>query len=292
MADVLIVGCGDIGLRVARLCRGRGDVVRTVVRSRARVEALRAAGFPAAQADLDEPVSLAGLAAGGALVFYLAPPPPTGVVDTRLSAFLAGPASAVPPARVVYVSTSAVYGDCGGDWVTEDRLPAPSTDRGRRRLAAERALLDWQHASNVPVVILRVPGIYGPGRLPERRLREGLPVLRPEDSPYTNRIHADDLAAVCLAAAERGRPGAAYNVSDGHPSTMTDYFTRIAELLDLPRPPMVGPAEARRLLSPGMWSFLQDSRRLDNRRMREELGVSLRYPNLEAGLPSCLGPKD
>ncbi len=288
MAAVLIVGCGDIGRRVARLYGAGGDAVVAVVRRPAAAADLAAEGIASLVADLDDPATLAELPTGGALVFYLAPPPSPGVADPRINAFLDGPARARPPARVVYISTSAVYGDCGGQWVSEERTPAPTTDRGRRRLAAERALLDWQRTTGVPAVILRVPGIYGPGRLPERRLREGLPVLRPEDSPYTNRIHADDLAAVCAAAAERGRPGAAYNVSDGHPSTMTDYFNRIADLLALPRPPTVDMAEARRVLSPGMLSFLQDSRRLDNRRMREELGVTLRYPELDAGLSTCI----
>ena len=287
MAGVLIVGCGDIGRRVARLYRVRGEAVSGTARRPERAAELAAEGIDALLADLDEPASLVELPTAGALVFYLAPPPADGVVDPRMTAFLSGPATARPPSRIVYVSTSAVYGDCGGAWVTEQRPPAPSTDRGRRRLAAETALLDWQGATGVPVVILRVPGIYGAGRLPVRRLREGLPVLRAEDSPYTNRIHADDLAAVCVAAAERGRPGAVYNVSDGHPSTMTDYFNRIADLLDLPRPPAVDMAEARRVLSPGMLSFLQDSRRLDNRRMCEELGVTLRYPDLETGLRAC-----
>jgi nucleoside-diphosphate-sugar epimerase len=287
VAGVLIVGCGDIGRRVARLYRARGEAVSGTARRPERAAELAAEGIAPLLADLDEPASLVELPTADALVFYLAPPPAGGVVDPRMTAFLSGPATARPPSRIVYVSTSAVYGDCGGAWVTEERPPAPSTDRGRRRLAAETALLEWQDAAGIPVVILRVPGIYGAGRLPVRRLQEGLPVLRAEDSPYTNRIHADDLAAVCVAAAERGQPGAAYNVSDGHPSTMTDYFNRIADLLELPRPPAVDMAEARRVLSPGMLSFLQDSRRLDNRRMCEELGVTLRYPDLEAGLRAC-----
>jgi nucleoside-diphosphate-sugar epimerase len=134
------------------------------------------------------------------------------------------------------------------------------------------------------VVILRVPGIYAHDRLPIRRLREGLPVLAEADSPFTNRIHADDLARVCIAAMKRGRPGAAYNVSDGHPTTMTDYFNRVADCLGLPRPPVVDRSTARQALSPSMLSFLEESKRLDNRRMREELGVELIYPDLVAGL--------
>jgi nucleoside-diphosphate-sugar epimerase len=137
------------------------------------------------------------------------------------------------------------------------------------------------------VVILRVPGIYGPGRLPVERVRQGVPVLIPEESPYSNRIHADDLAAACVAAARHGQAGRAYNISDGHPTTMTDYFWRIADLHDLPRPPAISLAEARMVLTPAMLSFLEESKRLINRRMLNELHVSLIYPNLAGGLVHC-----
>jgi nucleoside-diphosphate-sugar epimerase len=140
----------------------------------------------------------------------------------------------------------------------------------------------------VDLIILRVPGIYSPGRLPVERVRQGVPVLIETDAPWSNRIHADDLAAACFAAARCGRSGQAYNISDGHPTTMTDYFWRIADLYGLPRPPAISMAEARRVLSPSMLSFLEESKRLDTRRMRDELGVALRYPDLASGLPTCL----
>jgi len=138
------------------------------------------------------------------------------------------------------------------------------------------------------VVLLRVPGIYGPGRLPERRLRGGEPVLREEESPWSNRVHIDDLTRACLAAGERGRPGAVYNISDGHPTTMTDYFNRVADALGLEHPPQITLAQARTELSEGMRSYLAESKRLDNQRMREELGVEPRYPDLKQGLAACV----
>jgi nucleoside-diphosphate-sugar epimerase len=138
------------------------------------------------------------------------------------------------------------------------------------------------------VVILRVPGIYGPGRLPRERLTRGLPVLREDESPWSNRVHVDDLARACLAAARRGRPGGVYNISDGHPSTMTDYFNRVADASGLPRPPQITAAEARTRMSEGMQSYLAESKRLDNRRMREELGVEPQYPDLARGLAACI----
>lgn len=285
--QVLIIGCGDIGRRVAALHQARGDRVSGLVRSQASCTQLAAAGIAALPGDLDDASSLSGLPAAGALLYYFAPPPGTGESDTRMENLLAASDQAAPPAQVVYLGTTGVYGDCAGAWITEEQPPRPATARGRRRLAAEHDLCAWGEATGVPVVILRVPAIYGPGRLPAERLRQGVPVVREEESPFTNRIHADDLARVCLAAAERGAPGV-YNISDGHPTTMTHYFNRVADLLGLPRPPVVSMEEARKIFSPAMLSYLEESRRLNNRKMREELKVELRYPDLERGLPACL----
>lgn len=287
MKQVLIIGCGDIGQRVAALHQARGERVTGLVRSQAGRTQLAAAGTAPLPGDLDDVSSLYGLPAAGALLYYFAPPPGTGESDTRMVNLLAALDRAVPPSRVVYLSTTGVYGDCAGAWITEEQPPRPGTARGRRRLTAENALRAWGEAAGVPIVILRVPAIYGPGRLPVERLRQGMPVVREEESPFTNRIHADDLARVCLAAAERDAPGI-YNVSDGHPTTMTHYFNRVADLLGLPRPPVVDMEEAQKIFSPAMLSYLEESRRLDNRKMREELKVELRYPDLESGLPACL----
>jgi nucleoside-diphosphate-sugar epimerase len=282
---VLIVGCGDIGVRIARLHEGRDSAVTCLVRSEASAERLR--GLALAARDIDLDAALPPLPTAAALVYYLAPPPGTGQTDPRMHRFLEACRGA-RPARVVYISTTGVYGDCAGAWVDETRPPAPGSERGRRRLDAERALAAFAAETGVETVILRVPGIYGPGRLPIERLREGLVVVCPEEAPPSNRIHADDLARVCLAAGLRGRPGAIYNVSDGTPSSMTEYFYAVADRLGLPRPPCVGLAEAKRRMSPGMWSFVSESRRLDVRRMKAELGVALRYPDLGEGLRASL----
>jgi nucleoside-diphosphate-sugar epimerase len=248
---------------------------------------LRAAGVRPITADLDTPASLIDLPVGDAVVYYFAPPPDEGVTDPRMDAFVSAMTPSNLPRRVVLISTTGVYGDCHGEWVTEDRPPNPQADRARRRLAAETSLQAWSAKNGVPVVILRVPGIYGPGYLPEARLRSGAPVLREEESPFSNRIHADDLAQICIAAARHEHASLIYNVSDGHPSTMTDYFYRVADVLGIPRPPAVTMEEARRRLGEGMLSYLAESKRIDNRRMREELGVKLMYPDLAAGLASC-----
>lgn len=285
--DVLIIGCGDIGERVAVIERSEGRIVKGLVRSEASAERLTAAGIQPITADLDVPASLNNLPVKDALVYYFAPPPAMGAIDPRMEAFTHLLSSTNLPKRVVYISTTGVYGDCAGEWVTEDRPPRPQADRAKRRLAAENTLRHWSEKCRVPIVILRVPGIYGRGLLPEKRLRAGEPVLREEESPYSNRIHADDLARVCFAAGHHVNPGVLYNVSDGHPTTMTDFFYRVADVLGIPRPPAITREQARRQMGEGMLSYLAESKRIDNRRMREELGVELMYPDLLAGLPSC-----
>jgi nucleoside-diphosphate-sugar epimerase len=281
---VLIVGCGDIGIRVAALERARGSIVSGLARSEAGVARLRAEGVVPVTGDLDEPASLRELPTAGAFLYYFAPPPPTGTRDPRMRALLEATTPGGRPRRVVYISTTGVYGDCAGRWVTEADAARPSADRARRRLDAEEVLRASGVQKGFETVILRVPGIYAPGRLPVERIRAGEPVVREDEAPYTNRIHADDLARVCIAAMRRGRNGEVYNVSDGHPTTMTDYFFKVADALGLSRPPALPLELARERVSDGMRGYLAESRRIDNRKMREELGIELLYPDLEAGL--------
>jgi nucleoside-diphosphate-sugar epimerase len=278
---VLIVGCGYIGRRVAARLLAQSYVVCGLVRSDDGVAALRRAGVGVLQADLDG--ELPPISAGE--IYYFAPPPGEGEQDTRMRRFLA--ALTVAPRKMVYISTSAVYGDCKGAWIDETQPLRPATGRGLRRLDAERQLMTWADAHDSQWLILRVPGIYGPDKLPLARLRKGLPVLCEDESPYTNRIHGDDLAAICVAAMQSEHHHTVYNVSDGHPSNMTDYFFRVADAAGLPRPPVVSRAQADAVLSAGMRSFLQDSRRMKNDRLLRELCIELQYPDLEAGLKSC-----
>ena len=288
MKKIFIVGCGYIGRRVAGLERAEGSRVAAMARSGSSVKALRQEGIDAVLGDLDAPDSMKDIPLAKHVLYYFAPPPPEGIVDSRMAAFLSSLNSSSLPERLVLISTTGVYGNCEGEWVTEERPAAPEADRAKRRLSAETILSKWGEANSIPVIILRVPGIYGPGKLPEKRLRKGIPVLSEEDSPFSNRVHADDLARACLAAARKGEGGSIYNISDGHPTTMTDYFYKVADLLGIPRPPSISLEEARRELSEGMLSYLAESKRLDNRKLREELGVKPIYPDLESGLPSCL----
>lgn len=265
-----------MGLRVARRLGAMGREVTAIARHPPHMPGLlaQACDLDRDAPDLPQP-----------LLFWFAPPPASGEADTRLRRWLAtGPGER----RIVYISTSGVYGDCGGRWIDEDEPLRPVSARAQRRLDAEAALREHAASSGADVVILRVPGIYGPGRLPRERLGQGLPVVRDAESPYTNRIHAEDLAQAALHAAAWGRPGAAYNVADGNPTTMCDYFTRCAGLLGLPPPPQVSMEEARRVFTPAMWSFMEESKRLRTDRLREELRFVPRYPDLETGLPSCL----
>jgi nucleoside-diphosphate-sugar epimerase len=283
---VLIVGCGYVGRRVAALHRARGQPVSGIVRTAASAQTLEREGIAPICADLDG--TLAALPTRGAGAYYLAPPPEAGTTDPRLRAFLDALSRTGQPRRIVYIGTTGIYGDCRGDWVDESRPANPSVDRARRRWDAECRLRNWSDATGAELVVLRVAGIYGPGRLPLDRLRRALPMVAADEAPWTNRIHVDDLAAVCVAAMERAPTGAVYNVSDGHPGNMADYFNRVADRAGLPRPPVVRLADANGTLSEGLLSYLRESRRLDNGRMLRELGVTLQYPTLDDGLPGCL----
>lgn len=287
MKSVFIAGCGDIGRRLALRYREEGVAVTGLVRSPEKGRELEALGITAVLAGLDDPATLTGLPTAGSILFYLAPPPGGGHEDPRVRNFCDAIRPGEEPSRIVYMSTSGVYGDAGGELVTEESPAIPETPRGKRRLHAETLFREWGAERGVPVIILRVTGIYGPGRLPVSQLTSGQPVLDERIANLTNRIHADDLVQVCRAAAERGEDGDIFNVSDGHPSTMTDYFNAAADVLGLPRPRQVSWEEARQLMSPLMLSYVSESRRMDNRKMLEKLGITLRYPTLAEGIRAC-----
>lgn len=279
MEHLFIVGCGAVGRRIARLALARGVEVCTFNRGEAGVPGTRHL-----TGSLDEADGLRGLPTRGAGVIYLAPPPGGGHEDTRVRAFCAAVVPGDEPEKVVYISTSGVYGECGGERVTEETEPKPKTSRGKRRLHAERQFQAWGRERGVAVVVLRVAAIYALDRLPVSQLRSGQPVLREEESLPGNRVHADDLARICLAALERGKDGDVFNVSDGSSGTMTGYFNAAADRLGLPRPAQVTMEEARRVMTPLMISYFSESRIVDNRKMLAELGITLLYPDLAAGL--------
>ncbi|EHR70572.1 nucleoside-diphosphate-sugar epimerase [Burkholderiales bacterium JOSHI_001] len=288
---LLIVGCGDVGLRVLRLLAPRWRLL-ALTSSPARCAELRAAGAVPLVGNLDEPSTLGRLGALADAVLHLAPPPGQGRDDPRTRALLHALARGGRVRRLVYASTSGVYGDCGGAFIDETRALNPASDRAWRRVDAEAQLRAFGRRCGVSVGVLRVPGIYAldrPGGDPRERLRRGAPLLRPEDDVFTNHIHADDLARACVAALLRGAPQRVVHASDDTQLRMGDYFDLVAALHGLPRAPRVSLAQARETLSPMQLSFMGESRRLDNTRLTRELRLKLNYPTVAQGLqPSLL----
>ena len=286
---LLIVGCGDVGMRVLRLLGPAGHRWRllALTSSAARVPALRAAGAVPLLGNLDEPATLARLSGLADAVLHLAPPPGEGRTDSRTANLLRALALRGGLRRFVYASTTGVYGDCDGAWIDETRPLAPATARGQRRTDAEARLRWAGRAFGWRVSLLRVPGIYAldrDGGDPRDRVRRGTPVLAAEDDVYTNHIHADDLARACVAALLRGAPQRAYNVCDDSMLKMGDHFDAVADHFGLPRPPRISRAKATLQMSPVQMSFLSESRRLSNRRLKRELRLQLRYPTVADGL--------
>jgi nucleoside-diphosphate-sugar epimerase len=282
---VSIVGCGYTGLRLARRLLDSGARVRGFA---ARADSLRhiaSAGVQALPLDLDGPVAQLDCSAH---VVYYCVPPARQPGDGRLERFLASITGA--PGRIVYLSTTGVYGDHLGATVHEETPPAPRTERALRRLAAETLLREWADSRRVSWCVLRVPGIYGPGRLPLDRLRRAEPAIVAHEAASGNRIHVTDLVSVCMAA---GFAPVAhrriYNATDGTDDSATSYLQRVAAMADLPLPPLISRAEAERVLPASSWSFLAESRRVDSSRMQRELGVRLEYRDLDAGIRASLG---
>ncbi len=290
---LLIVGCGDIGMRVLRIVHPRWRVL-ALTSSVDRLKALREAGAVPLLGNLDEPTSLGRLGGLADAVLHLAPPQPHGAADLRTAALLRALARGGRVRRLVYASTSGVYGDCGGARFDETRAVAPVTDRARRRTDAEAQARWYGRHAGVTVSLLRIPGIYAadrPGGHPRERLERGSPVLLEADDVYTNHIHADDLARICVAALYRGAPQRVLHASDDSELKMSAYFDLAADLCDLPRPARISREQAALQMSPMQMSFMGESRRLDNRRLKSELRVVLRYPTVREGLEAGFADK-
>ena len=289
---VLIIGCGDVGQRAAReLGNGRRVHLLALTSSAERRAALRAQGITPLLGDLDRPATLQRLAGIASRVLHLAPPP-SGEggdwhLDPRTRALTRALGRRRAPLSLVYGSTSGVYGDCEGRWVDETTPVRPRTPRAARRVDAEATVRHFGRVVGARSTVLRIPGIYAPDReggTPRARLERGTPVLRTEDDVYTNHIHADDLARACVAALWRARPQRVVNVTDDTELKMGDYFDLAADLYGLPRPPRVARDAASDQLPLVLLSFMSESRRLHNQRMKTELGLRLRFPTVVEGL--------
>ncbi|SAL61935.1 NAD-dependent epimerase/dehydratase [Caballeronia cordobensis] len=336
-ARVLIVGCGDVGMRALQILNARAAPPRVIALTHhpERAGELRAAGATPVPGDLDVRASLRRLAGVARSVLHLAPPPRDGLIDSRTRALVAtlraprrsaarpaqsavmrqrhasgaplkrrvrrpgsfaktsfivpdGPFPASirktgfrPGLRFVYASTTGVYGDCGGAWIDETRPARPENERARRRVSAETQLRAAGAGSGWRVSIARIPGIYAGNRLPVARIERALPALVESDDVYTNHIHADDLAAILVRALSRGRPQRVINASDDTDLRMADYFDRVADAYALPRVPRITREEAQARLEPITLSFMRESRRLSNARLKRELGYVLRHPTVD-----------
>lgn len=294
---ILIIGCGDVGLRLARLLHGRARIYG-LSHSPQRFAELRAAGVIPLCGDLDERRSLTRIAGLADAVLHFAPPPGEGESDPRTRRLLAAlarraslarrPARRIDAVRqekaLVYISTSGVYGDCRGERVAETRPAKPSNTRAKRRSDAEARLRAWGRQPGRRVGILRAPGIYAQDRMPAERVRKSLPAIVASDDVHTNHIHAEDLARLALAVLFRGRANRLYNAVDDSGLKMGDWFDIVADHLGLPRPPRLPRAEVIAAVTPAMRTFLTESRRLDNRRAKSELRFRLKYPTVREGL--------
>lgn len=287
MQNLLIVGCGDVARRTLLRLLGHYRVF-ALLRDPAQCVFWRAMGARPIVADLDHPVSLRRIAGLADIVLHFAPPPEYGAGDARMRRFLAALSLAKSlPQRLIYVSTSGVYGDCAGARIDETRPARPITPRARRRVDAERQLRRFGRQNKVRVSILRAPGIYAQDRLPLERLQKGVCALRAEDDVYTNHIHADDLAMLVCAALRYGQANRCYNATDDSEMKMAEYFDLVADRFSLPRVPRISRGEAQTQMSPLQLSFMSESRRLDNRRIKNELRAQLRYPRIEDGVDAA-----
>lgn len=286
MNRILIVGCGDIAMRVARLLRSRYRLFG-LVRNPLRAAELRAAGIVPLAGDLDDPRSLQRLSGLAHIVLHFAPPAAAGesaVTDTRTRKLIAALSRGSLPQRLIYISTSGVYGDCDGAVVPETRPTRAQSPRAKRRIDAENRIRNWAKHNGVQASILRVPGIYAAERLPVERLQKGTPAIIAAEDGYTNHIHADDLARGVVAALRHAKPNRVYHTADDSQMKMGEYFDAVADAYDLPRAPRVTRAEAQRVLTPMLLSFINESRRLSNKRMKQELKVVMRYPTVAHAL--------
>lgn len=289
MKHLLIIGCGDVALRTIPLLK-QSYRVFALVRNAAHFAGLRAMGVVPLMGDLDDRTSLARIAGLADAVLHLAPPPNSGIHDTRTRNLLSILSQRKLPKRLVYISTSGVYGDCGGAWVSETQALKAASPRAQRRVDAEKQVRDWARRNHVNASILRVPGIYAADRLPLSRVQQGTPGIVAGEDSYTNHIHADDLARAGVAALQRGKACRVYHASDDSHLKMGEYLDSVADAFGLPRVPRISRAEAQRALPEALLSFMNESRRLTNRRLKCELKVRLRYPTVADTLAAIKHP--
>lgn len=289
---IIIAGCGYLGKKLlsAVLTNNLAPVeqISTITRTEESQRQCACSGVHSLSLNLDDRHSClpADLVFEHAIVYYFVPPPAQGDKDSRAKHFLQNIGTKTA-AKIVLISTTGVYGNCHGQWVDENTPVKPQVDRARRRLDAEQQFQTYCTQRHIPLVILRVSGIYGPGKLPLQRIQAQTPIVREQDSPFSNRIHATDLLEICLRAGLRNDIAGIFNCADGHPTTMCDYFLKVAKANNLPEPPMITLQQAQTQLSAGMLSYMAESRRIDNQKLLSSFQLTLTYPNLDSGLAQC-----
>jgi nucleoside-diphosphate-sugar epimerase len=281
--NIQIFGCGYIGQLVATLIAEQGCSVTGFVRSKNSQSICLKKNIESELIDFDKNTGDLFIDCQGALVLYLIAPQPRGDADLRVDQFIKSIKTLLPE-KIVLLSTTGVYGDCRGKWVNETTPINPQVDRARRRADAEQKITRFCKHNNIALVILRVAGIYGPDKLPLKRISSGEPVVREEDSPYSNRIHASDLVAICCKALLDNEITGIYNCADGKPTTMYDYFVKVAAAYQLSVPPSISIAQAKQQLSKGMMSYMAESRRIDNKKLLKDFSIKLKCPDLASGL--------
>ena len=280
MKRLLIIGCGDVALRAIPLLRGHYRLY-ALIRNPEHCGKLRELGVTPVMGDLDNRTSLARISGLADVALHFAPPQSQATTDTRTHHLLAALSAGTLPKQLIYISTSGVYGDCAGNYVSETTLLNPQSNRAKLRVDAEKQIRAWVKRTGARASILRVPGIYAHDRLPLDRLRAGSPAITAIEDGYSNHIHADDLARSVVATLRYGKANRVYHTVDEDEMKMGDYFDAVADAFDLPRPPRLPRDEVRQKVSPMMWSFMNESRRMTNMRMKQELKVRLLYPTLD-----------
>ncbi len=287
--NINIIGCGYIGKKVAEKLSAYNVLLHGFVKSELSKKVCSEAGVTVSRIDLDNTsVNLNtehSARFANSHIAYFVPPTPKGEVDTRMASFISA-LNGLPkaPEKIILISTTGVYGDCKGQWIDETFVTRPQAARAHRRLSAETQLTQYCENNKVELIIFRVPGIYAADKLPLKRIASGEPIVRAEDSGYTNRIHAIDLADFCVEALLEDVEAGVYNCCDGAPSTMHDYFTQVADAMNMPRPGEISLQQAQKELSAGMLSYLAESKRISNKKLLTHFKTRLAFPDLEAGL--------
>ncbi len=283
--SIQIVGCGYIGKKIAAQLSARNIALQCMVQSKASRQQCEVLGFKTIQCDFDQQQPVINTISEKTRWVYLVPPTPRGKTDARIAQFIESlNLLEQVPEKIILISTTGVYGDCQGEWIDENREVNPQADRAHRRLSAEQQLSEYCNKNNVPLIILRVPGIYGADKLPLKRITSGEPIVRAVDSGFTNRIHAEDLVAFCVEALTCDVNPGVYNCCDGEPSTMNDYFMCVADAKGLPRPEEITLQQAQQQLSSGMLSYLAESKRISNEKLLMNFKTRCKYPDLKHGL--------